>query len=96
MSLDEAVIHAVETDQKRRESGLDQEALDQAAKAGFANGLFEDSVEERADVMAEFYPEDDGGNDSSPTPEIRNAPAGLNAKLGARVQHTQAANGDEA
>ncbi|MDP2227643.1 MAG: hydrolase or metal-binding protein [Moraxellaceae bacterium] len=94
MSLDDAVIQAVETDQKRRESGLDQEALDQAARSGFANGLFEDSVEERADVLAEFYPEEDSGNSNGAS--INNnsqAPSGLKAKLGARAQ--QAATNTE-
>lgn len=94
MSLDDAVIQAVESDQKRKESGLDQEALDRAAKSGFANGLFEDSVEERADVMAEFYPDDEGNNTGHT--QTAAAPAGLKAKLGMRVQQSQPDAGDEA
>lgn len=90
MSLDDAVIQAVQVDEKRRTSGIDQEALDQAAHNGFANGLFEDSVEERADVSAEFYPEDEGSDQSNVGPPA----AGLKAKLGARVQQTQTNGGD--
>lgn len=93
MSLDDAVIQAVESDQKRRDSGLDQEALDRAARSGFANGLFEDSVEERADVMAEFYPDDEGNNTGNT--HTAAAPAGLKAKLGARVQQAQSETGGE-
>ncbi|MDI1302507.1 MAG: hypothetical protein PSX71_11425 [bacterium] len=95
MSLDDAVIQAVEADQKRKECGLDQEALDRAAKSGFSNGLFEDSVEERADVMAEFYPESDGSDTNNAPSNISTAPIGLKAKLGARVQQTATSTGDE-
>jgi hypothetical protein len=94
MALDDAVLQAVETDQKRRDSGLDQEALDHAARAGFANGLFEDTVEERADVLAEFYPEDEG-NDTSTASITPAAPSGLKAKLGERIQQSQPATGGE-
>lgn len=96
MSLDDAVIQAVEANQKRREAGLDQEALDQAARSGFANGLFEDSVEERADVLAEFYPEEDSGNSNdAPINNNSQAPSGLKAKLGARAQQATANTGGE-
>ena len=38
-------------------AGFDQAALDAAARAGFANGAFEDSPDERAAIVEEFYPE---------------------------------------
>ena len=96
MSLDDAVMQAVELDQKRKASGLDQEALDCAAKTGFGNGLFEDSVEERADVMAEFYPAEAGDNESpAPSTTTNSTPIGLKAKLGVRIQQCRAATGGE-
>ncbi|KQX97748.1 hypothetical protein ASD22_11035 [Rhodanobacter sp. Root480] len=47
---------ARQLDQKRRDSGFDQEALDEAARTGFANGAFEDLAEDVPAVVEEFYP----------------------------------------
>ncbi|WP_158934091.1 phage capsid protein [Burkholderia sp. S171] len=55
-SLEEAIVQARELDARRREAGFDQTALDAAARAGFANGAFEESAEESAAVAKEFYP----------------------------------------
>ena len=52
-----ALIEAKELDTRRRAAGFDQAALDAAARAGFANGAFEDSPDERAAIAEEFYPE---------------------------------------
>ncbi|BEH22879.1 putative hydrolase/metal-binding protein [Burkholderia pseudomallei] len=56
-TLEEALVQARELDVRRRAAGFDQAALDAAARAGFANGAFEDSPDERAAVVEEFYPE---------------------------------------
>lgn len=56
-SLDETLAEAQRLDEQRQQAGFDQRALDKAAKAGMANGAFEDSAEESADVVEEFYPE---------------------------------------
>ncbi|SDF82091.1 hypothetical protein SAMN05216466_101181 [Paraburkholderia phenazinium] len=56
-SLEDALAQAQELDARRREAGFDQTALDAAARAGFANGAFEDSPDERAAVTEEFYPD---------------------------------------
>lgn len=56
-TLEETLAEAQRLDEERQQTGFDQKALDRAAKAGFANGAFEDSAEESADVVAEFYPE---------------------------------------
>jgi len=56
-SLEDTLAEAQHLDEERQQSGFDQAALDRAAKAGFANGAFEDSAEESADVLEEFYPE---------------------------------------
>ncbi|WP_186079151.1 phage capsid protein [Burkholderia gladioli] len=56
-TLEQALIEAKELDTRRRAAGFDQAALDAAARAGFANGAFEDSPDERAAIAEEFYPE---------------------------------------
>lgn len=72
--LEQALIEARELDARRRAAGFDQAALDTAARAGFANGAFEDGPDERAAVAEEFYPEaradrarTSAGNDPSET-----------------------------
>ncbi|WP_342320558.1 phage capsid protein [Burkholderia pseudomallei] len=55
-TLEDALTQAHELDARRRAAGFDQAALDTAARAGFANGAFEDSPDERAAVAEEFYP----------------------------------------
>jgi hypothetical protein len=55
-TLEDALKQAQELDERRRTAGFDQAALDVAARAGFANGAFEDSPDERSAVAEEFYP----------------------------------------
>ncbi|KOE25244.1 recombination directionality factor [Burkholderia multivorans] len=74
-TLEQALIEAKELDARRRAAGFDQAALDAAARAGFANGAFEDSPDETAAVAEEFYPQaavdsaavDSGPADTPPT-----------------------------
>ncbi|CAJ7478014.1 putative hydrolase/metal-binding protein [Burkholderia pseudomallei] len=54
-TLEQALVEARELDARRRAAGFDQAALDEAARAGFANGAFEDSPDERAAVAEAFY-----------------------------------------
>lgn len=56
-TLEQTLSEAQQFDEERLSHGFDQKALDKAAKAGFANGAFEDSVDESMDVVEEFYPE---------------------------------------
>jgi|TARA_B100000446_G_scaffold185027_1_gene208220 hypothetical protein len=76
-TLEETLAEAQRLDDWHQQTGFDQKALDRAAKAGFANGAFEDSAEESADVVEEFYPdiphtaaaqalEGQGGHNSQP------------------------------
>jgi hypothetical protein len=60
MSLVEAVNKAKEEHQLRIAHGVDQGALDAAAESGFANGAFESTAEEMADIAEEFLPEQSG------------------------------------
>jgi hypothetical protein len=59
-TLEQAIAQARELDARRKAAGFDQVALDTAAHTGFASGAFEDSIEERAAVVDEFYPETAG------------------------------------
>ncbi|WP_321872991.1 recombination directionality factor [Burkholderia ubonensis] len=56
-TLEDALVQAKELDTRRRSAGFDQAALDAVAKLGFANGAFEDSPDEGAAVVEEFYPD---------------------------------------
>nr|WP_176438839.1 hydrolase or metal-binding protein [Achromobacter denitrificans] len=57
MTLEEAIKDAQRLDTQRREAGFDQNALDKAARLGFANGAFEESVEDVPAVVEEFFPD---------------------------------------
>ncbi len=56
LTLEQAIVEARQLDQQRRDSGFDQEALDEAARTGFANGAFEELEEDVPAVVEEFYP----------------------------------------
>ncbi|WP_175916089.1 phage capsid protein [Burkholderia sp. BCC1638] len=66
-TLEDTLTQAHELDVRRRSTGFDQAALDTAARAGFANGAFEDSPDERAAVVEEFYPETVAGHTDADT-----------------------------
>jgi hypothetical protein len=69
--LESAITQARELDARRKAAGFDQAALDAAARLGFGNGAFEDSLEEGMAVAEELYPEDGErgitGSDAAPT-----------------------------
>jgi hypothetical protein len=56
LTLEQAIVEARQLDQQRRDSGFEQDALDEAARVGFANGAFEDLAEDVPAVVEEFYP----------------------------------------
>ncbi|NKF94871.1 phage capsid protein [Ralstonia solanacearum] len=65
-TLEATLTEARELDARRKSAGFDQAGLDAAAKLGFSNGAFEDSPEEAAAVVEEFFPETtDNHSDSS-------------------------------
>ena len=65
LTLEAAVGKAREAAEHARTMGLDQTALDAAARTGYAQGVFEESAEEAAGVLQEFYPAADPGQDSA-------------------------------
>ena len=58
LTLEQAISEARQKDEQRRESGFDQDALDEAARKGFANRAFEDLAEDVPAVVEEFFPQD--------------------------------------
>lgn len=84
ITLEEAIAQARENDQRRKAGGYDQAALDLAASEGFRNGAFEESEEETADFIEEFFPLGEGsagdGNDNtnaSVTGDLNNGASGV-------------------
>ena len=55
LTLEQAIGKARDLDELRRGCGFDQDALDEAARQGFANGAFEDLEEDVPAVVEEFY-----------------------------------------
>ena len=58
MTMLEAITSAKVQSAERSVLGFDQAALDEAARQGFAEGAFEESEEEGAAVVEEFYPDE--------------------------------------
>lgn len=56
MALDLAIGQAIHAAEHDRKTGRDQEALEQAARSGYALGLFEELSAESAEIVEEFYP----------------------------------------
>lgn len=72
-TLEQALMEAKELDARRRTAGFDQAALDAAARAGFANGAFEDSPDERTAVAEEFFPPSEQRETDRASPAIPEA-----------------------
>ena len=88
MTLQEAITEAKANNDQRLSVGYDQAALDIAARAGFANGAFEDSADEGAELVAEFFPDAiSTGDDSGTAGNSGNATTkpSLMEKLGAKT-----------
>lgn len=56
LSLEVAIRQAVQAAEQATRSGYDQEGLEQAAKDGYALGLFEELEAEAVEIVREFYP----------------------------------------
>lgn len=58
VSLQQAIIEAKQLQQEAQACGFQQESLDQVARQGYANAVFDrDEGEEGIDVVEEFYPD---------------------------------------
>ena len=60
MTMTEAIQSAKAESEERKASGFDQAALDEAARLGFASGAFEESEEDGAAAVEEFFPDEFG------------------------------------
>lgn len=54
-NLEKAIQMAKDIDQQSKTTGFNQSSLDQAARQGFANAMFEVNSEEGLDLVEEFY-----------------------------------------
>ena len=83
MTLEQAIAEAQAKDAQRKDSGFDQEALDEAARRGFANGAFEELDEDVPAVTEEFYRE--AGDVVQGTDALKDRPARLSDRLQKKV-----------
>ena len=56
LSMEDALQEAKQLEETRQAAGLDQTALDHAARQGFNNGEFEDSEEDTSVIVEELFP----------------------------------------
>ncbi|MFD1244556.1 recombination directionality factor [Paralysiella testudinis] len=81
-TLNEAIQQAQNEYHQRQQAGFNQPALDEAARMGFAAGVFEESEEDGQAVVAEFLPPPLGAqNTSADNTRHHNAPNGMSTPL---------------
>ena len=87
MTLEESIADAQKLDARRKDCGYDQRALDEAAKKGFDNAVFEFSEEETPEIIEEFYPvaTDDGSESEVGNQPVVNQKPSLKDKLDRKV-----------
>ena len=83
MTLEQAITAARAESAKQLDAGIDQEALDQAARSGFSNAAFEDDEEETPAILEELYPGEETAQQTPGEPADRAAStrSGLREKL---------------
>ena len=86
MGLPETLQAAEAIAQDRSRMGYQQEALDEAARQGLAQGAFEDTEEEGEMVREEFYGEEGGEEKPEAAPGPTKSQPTLGEKLGAKVK----------
>lgn len=90
LTLTEAVTQAKITQTERESAGIDQDALDNVASLGFANGQFEYCEEELPEILEEFYPATSDDTLQTTEPDVRQQKV---HKLKSRLKPTAAAHG---
>lgn len=88
-TLAQAISAAKTAWEARKAAGVDQGALDEAARSGFALGEFEESEEDGAAVVEEFYPTDGESQDAGGYGRDAGAKPELVDKLRQRVTRNQ-------
>lgn len=84
VTLEAAITDARETDKRRKDAGFDQQALDEAGRAGFGNAAFEFNEEEIPEIIEEFFPEPAAGDNGSSGVAVQGEVVGLREKLNRR------------
>ena len=74
--------------EERKAAGVDQVALDEAARQGLALGAFEESEEDGMAVVEEFYPADDPSQEG-PDAVSQEPPGILRGKLAHKLNKVQ-------
>lgn len=86
ISLGEAIHQARQEAQGAMEAGFDLTRLEQAAREGISNGLYEDSAEEVPAIVEEFFSEEAPPRPAEPDiPPPETAPSPLAGKLKSRA-----------
>jgi hypothetical protein len=90
MNMQEGIAQARAEWDTRKASGFDQVALDAAARQSLGEGVFEESAEDSADIVEEFYPEADphqGHQEQAPTSMTTpRSSGGLAGKLASKLE----------
>lgn len=82
MTLEECLVEAKRFEDERQMAGFDQAALDQAARTGLANGIFEDSTDEASSVVEEFFSDVPvAPEEATASPATSDGSTGLTARL---------------
>ncbi|MFZ3154044.1 hydrolase or metal-binding protein [Pseudomonas sp.] len=81
MDMAEALQAANELDTQRQGAGFDQVALDEAARRGFGNGVFEDSGEDAGAVIEEFFSSTDAASTNPQSEALPPSTTSLAGKL---------------
>ena len=86
VSLEQAIQQARERIVQRETAGWNQNALEAAAKTGFANAFFEETPDDVEQMLEEFYPTVDGLPADVTTPEAQ--PMAESQSLAKRLKHS--------
>lgn len=90
MNMQDGIAQARADWDARKASGFDQVALDAAARQSLGEGVFEESAEDSADIVEEFYPEADPhpSNQEQGPPSLipRRSSGGLAGKLASKLE----------
>ncbi len=90
LTIEDAFAQARQLNERRQSGGYEQAALDVVAREGLSNGAFEDSEEERPEIVEEFFTETNMGTGNSSTKKHKEEKVGLREKLNAKVANVEA------
>lgn len=88
-SVPKAVIEAHQFQKEWEEAGISREAFEEHARQGIANGMFEDSPDERESILEEFFPETAEDDTASPTADLRSLLDAENQAMGINAEATE-------